>query len=92
MYDYKIRINTKNRMINVNGRMVRSPVEFGIQKIKLNFYKNMFRSLSITDYSIENYTESKPKIKKDNPKPLQTKNKKVSLRKGNKTLDKYLEN
>jgi len=88
---YKITIRTRNKMIPVNNRIIRTPAEFYIPESKLQFYKNLIHHESINDYEINN--EDRKQVQKIKPEIIkeESKSKKQNLnfRKSNKTLDKY---
>ena len=92
MKRYNIKIETKNKMIPIKGRLVRSPVEFSIPDSNLSYYKTLIKKLGINEYTIMDFKnkEIKPEkiqVKKDNVKNIKCNN----IREGEKkTLDKFL--
>lgn len=91
MKRYNIKIKTKNKMIPIKGRMIRSPVEFSVPESKLSFYKLMIKKLSINEYTITDFVGEEIKLKKLQPENNNVNKPKKKFRDGKKnTLDKFL--
>ena len=50
---YKVKINVRNKMFDINGKLVRTPVEFISSEKKIGYIKSKLRAEGILDYSIE---------------------------------------
>lgn len=85
-----VKINTPNRMIEVRGVVVRTPVEIVTKtKEELERLQTKINSEGITDYSIKPYVKEKPKAKKVTAKK-EVKKKKDTIKKDS-TLGQILD-
>jgi len=79
MKPQKLRVNDVNRVVPVRGKPIRTPFETIVRTEKeLDFFKMVFRSQGIHDWSLRDIEpedtpkkskEEKPKPKKQEPKP-----------------------
>ena len=93
MKEYKIKINSKNKMIPIKGRLIRSPVEFEIPESQLSYYKTLIQARRIDDYTIKEFDGIENKIIKTKTVSKKSKKRKNIIRENKKDslLNKYID-
>lgn len=82
---------TRNRMLQVRGRMVRTPFELVVtDPEELKFLETMVSSIGL-EYSIRDKEKPKPQKKKEKRQPRKTRKKQVEVKSSASTLDKLLD-